>query len=212
MSLFLDTAVRDEAAALLRTGAFAGVSTNPTLLRRANLARADVPDLLHHLVSAGAGLVFLQATGGDATALTRDGRDLAALGDRVVVKVPCTSAGLEAAAALRSDGVPVLLTAVYTAAQALLAHSVGATRIAPYVGRMTDAGRDGVAETLTMQRICAGSGVTVLAASLRSLRDVAVLAAAGVPAFTLSPALARRLVDEELTVAAAEEFERTAAG
>jgi TalC/MipB family fructose-6-phosphate aldolase len=212
MNVFVDTAVRDDAAALLRSGVFAGVTTNPTLLRRAGLSRADIPDLHRDLLAAGAGTVFLQATGPDAVALATDGRDLAALGDSVVVKVPCTSAGLEAATALRRDGVPVLLTAVYSAAQALLAQQVGAAWIAPYVGRMTDAGRDGIAETLAIQQICARSGVTVLAASLRSLADVATLAANGVGAFALAPGLARRLVDDDLSVAAAVEFERAARG
>jgi transaldolase len=75
---------------------------------------------------------------------------------------------------------------------------------------MTDAGRDGLAETARCHAM-AGS-TKVLAASLRSADAVAELAAAGVRTFTVSPATASDLLADDLTEAAAEAFERASRG
>ena len=70
---------------------------------------------------------------------------------RVTVKVPVTAAGTAAAAELVQRGVRVCLTACYGREQALVAASVGAEYLAPYLGRMDDAGKDGMEECRAMQ-------------------------------------------------------------
>ena len=65
---------------------------------------------------------------------------------RIVVKAPTTVEGTAAAAKLRDEGVRITMTAVYSAAQALVASALGADYAAPYLGRMNDAGRDGFGE------------------------------------------------------------------
>jgi len=211
MSLYVDSADRAEVLDLLACGAVAGVTTNPILLSRAGLGPGGIAAFVEDALAAGAGRVFVQAIGLDAHALAASGRRAAAIDGRVVVKVPCTSPGVTAARSLVDLGVPVLLTAVFHPAQALLAAAVGATWVAPYVGRISDAGRDGVAQVDLMQRALAGSDVRVLAASIRSLDDAAALAAAAVTDFALNPALCRKLLDDELSVAAALTFEEASA-
>ncbi|MBN8883272.1 MAG: hypothetical protein J0H73_13275, partial [Salana multivorans] len=136
------------------------------------------------------------------------------LGADVVVKLPATTPGLTAARRLTGRGVPVLVTAVYHASQAVLADAAGASGIAPYVGRMDDLGLDGVAQTRMLHEALAasGRGCRVLAASVRTLDQVAELSAAGVGDLTLSVALCDALLDQEHSVAAAARFERDAAG
>ncbi len=210
MALYVDSADREAAGPLLSTGLFAGVTTNPTLLARAGLTQADLPDVRAWAVGEGARTLFAQTRGTTVEAIVSNGRELAALGDDVVVKVPATRAGLTAARLLGDAGTPVLITAVHHPAQGLAARAAGARFIAPYVGRMTDQGRDGVAAAIAVHQVLAGSGVRVLVASLRSLDDVATLAAAGVPDFALNPALAGALLADELTDAAAADFEAVA--
>ena len=53
--------------------------------------------------------------------------------------------------------------------------------------------------------------VRLLVASVRSAADVAALAAEGCNTFTISPAVAHQLLNDPLTIAAAEEFEKHAA-
>ncbi|WP_405150078.1 hypothetical protein OG589_16610 [Sphaerisporangium sp. NBC_01403] len=234
MTLYVDSAERSAVEPLLATGLFAGVTTNPALLARAGLTQADLPAVFAWATGAGARQVFMQTLGTTAGEIVTAGRRIRGLGPEAVVKIPATREGLTAARVLADEDVPVLVTAVHHATQALLADAAGARFIAPYVGRMTDQGHDGVAETILMHRILSeprtreltgpgtrevpepgtlsGPGTRVLAASLRSREDVAALAAAGVPDFALSAPLCEALLADEPTVAAADQFEAIAAG
>ena len=158
--------------------------------------------------------LHLQAWGADAASLEACGVTLAALAPGLItVKLPIHEAGLGAARALITQGIPVTFTACYDAAQVLLAAALQADYIAPYLGRINDQGRDGHAELLTMQEAlrAIGSSTRLLVASLRSPADLARLAAGGCDTFTISPAIASALVANPHTAAAAEQFERDAA-
>jgi transaldolase len=109
------------------------------------------------------------------------------------------------------DGAEVLLTVIYHPVQALMARDCGIQGVAPYVGRMTDAGRNGVESVIAMQQAIGTEPTRILAASLRSADDIARLAAAGVPDFTLGGPLAQAVLADELTTAAVEEFEAATA-
>lgn len=211
MHLYLDCADRVALEPLLATGLFRGVTTNPLILRRAGVRLAEVPALVEWLVEHGCEQVFVQTTTGTADEMTAEGHRLRALTDRMVVKVPATATGLTATARLTRDGVPVLVTAVYHARQVIAAAAAGAGWVAPYVGRMTEQGRDGHGQVEQMQRILAGSGTGVLAASIRSADDVRRLALAGAEAVTLGTAEAHDLLADPLTDAAVAEFDRAVA-
>lgn len=209
MKFYLDTADRPEAEALLATGLFSGLTTNPTLLARAGIRHSEIPQTIRWARAAGAGTVFVQAWGTTAGQLRDSGLWIHAQDPETVVKVPATEAGLTATAALVSEGIRVLVTAVYTRSQALPAMAAGADYIAPYLGRMLDAGLDGLAEIAAIQRSIdsSGSPLKVLVASLRTPGQAAALAAAGVTEFTLSPAVWHSFFDVPLTQAAVKQFE-----
>jgi transaldolase len=208
--LYLDSADRAEAEPLLRTGLFHGLTTNPTLLARSGVRTVELPELHAWATEAGAREVFLQSWGAGAAELVRHGAELRARGENVVVKAPATGPGVEAVARLAAEGCPTLLTAFYSAPQSLLAAAAGARYVAPYVGRMDDAGRDGIAETIAMSRALRATAAPteILTASLRAPSALVHLAAEGVRCFTLSPALVARLLSDPLTERAAAEFER----
>lgn len=207
MRYYLDSADRAAVCTLLDLGVFSGVTTNPTLMAKAGLHYDELPAFYAALVEAGAGEVFVQAAGTTADAIEEHGRLLAAIGDRAVVKVAATPAGLQASTRLARSGIPVLVTAVYTVAQAVAASRVPAAYIAPYVGRLADAGRDGVAIVTAMQAALRGSATQVLAASIRSVDVVDALAVVGVDTVSVSPDLAGAMLSEPATLAAAEAFE-----
>jgi transaldolase len=209
---FLDTADTEEWEALMPTGIFHGVTTNPTLLQRAG--EACTIGNIHRLAAEALTLgdeFMCQAWGDDLYAcgmqLTAPARD------RITVKVPVTGAGVEAASRLIQSGCRVCLTACYNHRQALLAASVGAEYLAPYLGRMSDAGKDGTSECLSMNEIVKGMGSStrILVASIRDAQTLADLAAGGMDTFTFSPAVARELFVEALTDEAAAVFEADAA-
>lgn len=209
--LLLDTADSKAWREWLPTGLFHGVTTNPTLLAAAGIpcALPDLRRLADTAFALGTGEVQMQTFGRSAEALEANGRAIAAIDHRIVVKVPITREGAIAAARLKADGIRITMTAVYASHQALSAAALGADYAAPYLGRMNDAGRDGAGEIAAMQAMVrsAGSAMRILVASLRSAEDLARLAALGLDTFTFSPKVAAALFADPLTTAAAEAFE-----
>jgi transaldolase len=213
--LFLDTADTKEWDELLPTGIFHGVTTNPILLER-----AGQPCTIENLnVMAAKALqmtdeFMCQSWGSTVEELVQCGMKLSQPArDRIVVKVPVTMEGVQAATKLIQAGVRVCLTACYHHKQAMIAASVGAEYIAPYLGRMTEAGKDGAEECLKMQEVAEGmnSEVRILVASIRDAQTMIDLAADGMETFTFAPSVARELFVEPLTAAAAKDFEDAAA-
>jgi TalC/MipB family fructose-6-phosphate aldolase len=209
LRLYLDTADRAAAEDLLSTGLFTGLTTNPTVLQRSGLGVGDAPDIYEWAVAAGAKEVFFQAWGEDAATLVERGEELRSLGDEVVVKVVASRAGSAACAQLSARGVPTLLTAVYAPGQAIVAAAAGASYIAPYLGRLNDAGRDGIAEVTAMNEVLRATGSTtkILLASIRDVQSVVTLARRGVDCFTMGPEVAEGFFAERLTAAAVQDFE-----
>lgn len=205
--LYVDSADADRVSRLLEAGLVHGVTTNPTILERAGRRAAEIPGLYARWASEGAREIFFQTWGGDTSAFLRNAGGIRALGDRVAVKVPASAAGFAAASALVRDGATVLVTAVYSVAQALACASIGVQYIAPYLGRLRDAGIDGDALIPEMQAVCAGSGTNVLAASLRSASDITALRLAGVPYFTAAPDVIDEVLFHEASDGSATEFD-----
>ena len=214
LRLFLDSADPADWRQWLPTGLFHGVTTNPTLLKRAGQPcdLSSLRALSQEALSLGVRELHLQAWGSDLLSCGRALADLAP--GRIWIKLPITRAGVEAASGLQADDLPITFTACYEPAQVLPAVALGADYIAPYLGRISDLGRDGHAELIRMQRAvdALGSPLRLLVASLRSTDDLARLAAEGLKTFTISAAIAEQLFAVEATEAAALQFELDAAG
>ena len=197
MKFFLDTADTTDWEELLKTGIFHGVTTNPTLLERAG-EKCTIENL-HQMASTALQMTdefMCQAWGSTAEDMYQCGMALSQPArDQIVIKVPVTQTGVQAASMLIQAGCRVCLTACYNHKQALIASSVGAEYLAPYLGRMTDAGKDGVNECLKMQQISEGlkSHTRILVASIREPQTMVDLAAQGMETFTFSPDVARQL-------------------
>lgn len=205
--LYVDSADVDRVSRLLAAGVVHGVTTNPTILERGGRTAGEIPELYARWESEGAAEIFFQTWGGDTASFLRNAERIRELGPRVAVKVPATAAGFAAASALVTDGATVLVTAVYSVAQALACASIGAQYIAPYLGRMRDAGIDGDTVIARMQEVCEGSGSNVLAASLRTADDIVGLRLAGVPYFTAAPDVIEQALFHEVSDSSAAEFD-----
>ncbi|KAF5837225.1 hypothetical protein DUNSADRAFT_4680 [Dunaliella salina] len=122
--------------------------------------------------------------------------------------------GIQTAALLREKGVRTTITGVYYPHQVLVAQSVGASYVAPYLGRMGDVfGREeGFNKVIEMQRMIDGcdSGMRSLVASIRSTEDLVKMTAKGCNTYTFSPDVAAGLFDSPLTLRATGQFEADA--
>ncbi len=214
LRFLLDTADSGEWAKWLPLGCFHGVTTNPTLLKAADVpcTLPAIADLLRKAFDLGAHEAHAQTWGRTRDVYVEHGRALAAIDPKVVVKVPATIEGAAAAATLRDQGVRITMTAVYSAAQTLIASALGAEYAAPYLGRMNDAGHDGFAEIAGMARTTRahGSSMRILVASLRDTGDIVRLAADGLDTFTFNPKLVPGFFSDKDAAAAVEAFETAA--
>jgi transaldolase len=213
--LYLDSAKRSELDDWLATGLFYGVTTNPVVLAQAGIP-CQLPaltDFVHHVLEHGIHEVHLQTWGATADLMVDHGRALAAINHRVVVKVPITRTGVAAVRRLRSRDIATTLTALFAPHQALTAAVVGVEYAAPYLGRISDGGRDGHAQVIEMQTILSrlDSSTRLLVASIRSANDIGRLAQAGLDTYTFSAAVAAELFADGETLDAAAAFEAIAA-
>ncbi|MEM8504456.1 MAG: transaldolase family protein [Cyanobacteria bacterium P01_D01_bin.1] len=214
LRLYLDTADTTAWQKWLPTGMFYGVTCNPLLLERAGVEcePAALRSLAEQAFDLGMQEVHLQAWGGSVPELLNIGNLLSSFDKRIVVKLPATESGTMAAKMLIRAGIPVTLTAVYSIHQVLIAAAIGASYVAPYLGRIDDGGRDGFAEVATMQQVLKGvkSTTRVLTASIRNAEDIPDLAERGVDTFTFSVAIAQAFFDVPETIQATADFEKAA--
>ena len=217
LQLLLDSADPKVWEEWFPSGLFTGITTNPTLLRHAGIPCTvrRLADLAARAEQLGVKMLHLQSWGSDSHEFTDVGLELARLSTeklRIYIKLPVTRAGSEAATHLITSGLSVTFTACFEIEQILIAASLGAAYIAPYLGRINDQGRDGHAELVAMQACLDGMGSScrLLAASLRNRRDLSRLAAQGLNTFTISATLASELFNVPATIAASKTFEQDA--
>ena len=210
MKFFVDSADQQAVVGLLEAGLVSGVTSNPMILDRAGLDQTAIPRLLEAYLEAGAEEVLFQSWGREKRNLIETGRYINALDARTTVKVPATREGFEAAKVLVGEGVPVLLTAVHTVTQALVAASMGVKYITPFIGRLNESGFDGLRIAEQIAALTAGTGLKVLIGSVRSARDVHQIALTGHDFFTAGPAVIEDLIASRETDEIAEIFEALA--
>ena len=208
--LYLDSADLAELQACLPHPVIHGVTTNPTLMRRAGMSREGLPRLLHAALKLGARQVQAQVHSADVDGILADARQLLREFDagQLVIKIPATREGFQAGAELGATGVPVTYTAVYAPEQAHFAAQLGAAYAAPYLGRLDDTGIDGLALIARMQALIVNSGAAtrLLVASVRSRAAYLALLELGVGAITIPPRLFAELIDHAATLDAERGF------
>lgn len=218
MRLYLDTADLTACRRWLPSGLFYGVTTNPLILQRDGVpcTLEALGRLVRELLEMGAQEVQAQPWG-TAEGKREGARALCELGERVVPKLGLTPEGAALCHELRSQDPArkVTLTGVYAPHQALVALAAGASYLAPYFGRMNEAGRDALSDVTRMHAIVrqgapGGQRTEVLVASLRNVTELSLLAERGLSHFTFSPAIAGALFREGLTERALADFERAA--
>ena len=141
MKLFADTGNLKELEALASLGILDGVTTNPSLMAKES---GDPRQILKQICALVKGPVSAEVVATDAAGMIREGRDLAAIDEHIVVKVPFTKDGVKACKTLASEGLRVNVTLIFSATQAWLAAKVGAAYVSPFVGRLDDVGTTGM--------------------------------------------------------------------
>jgi len=205
MQLFLDTAELEEVRTGVQLwGVVSGVTTNPTLIAKAGQDHETQVKRICEIV----GNVSAECVSEKKDDLIVEGRRIAAWHENVIVKVPMTWDGLGAAKVLAGEGVRINVTLCFSVNQALLAASVGAYIVSPFVGRLDDINQDGI--QLISDIVAAyreqSIATKVLSASLRNPIHVQDSALAGADIATMPFKVMESMVKHPLTDQGVERF------
>ena len=210
MKFFLDTADLAEIEEAASCGVLAGVTTNPTLYARTGGKLADFHNHIKRICEIVDGPVSAESVAMTRDEMIRDGRELAALADNVVVKLPTMIEGLAATKQLAAEGIPVNMTLCFTVPQAIMAARAGARYISPFVGRFDDISENGLAQledvVAAVNNYDFGHDVEIIAASVRSANHVAQAALMGADIATVPFAALKKCVQHPLTDRGLEAF------
>jgi len=205
MAILLDSASLDDAAAAAGLGFVSGITTNPALMARET--KEPLAHLARLLEAFPDGPICYQPTLSTPEVMEEQARAAAALAPgRVVAKLPATLEAITLATALGADGIDSALTAVYSPAQALLAHEAGCMWVIPYVDRAArhSAGAVVLEQAALLERL--DSATRILAASLKTAPQVVEAILDGAHDVTAPLDVIRALPAHPLTESAVREF------
>jgi transaldolase len=206
MRIFLDTANIQHIRHGAQMGVLSGVTTNPTLMAKEK--GVTYRERVVEICDAVRGPVSAECTARDLDGLVAEARDIASWHEHVIVKIPIDAVGLQATSVLAREGIKINMTLIFSANQALLAATAGATYVSPFVGRIDDAGQDGMEVVRESVEIFDRYHLPaqVLAASLRHPRHVVEAALAGAPIATIPYAVLELMLKHPLTDVGIERF------
>ena len=205
MKIFIDSGNIKEIEGLMPLGIIDGITTNPSLLAK---EPGDYRENLKTICRIVQGPTSAEVVALDAEGMIREGRELAALDEHIVVKVPFTREGVKACKALSSEGKRVNVTLIFSAAQALLAAKVGATYVSPFVGRLDDIASSGMGLISEIVQIFENYQFTteILVASTRGPMHIVEAARLGADICTCPAAVIEALFKHPLTDIGLEKF------
>ena len=145
MKFFIDTANLNEIKEAQDLGVLDGVTTNPSLMAKEGITGKD--NIINHykaICEIVDGDVSAEVISTDFEGMVREGEELAALNEQIVVKIPMTKEGVKACRYFTEKGIRTNVTLVFSVGQALLAAKAGATYVSPFLGRLDDISTDGL--------------------------------------------------------------------
>ena len=170
MKFFIDTANLNEIKEAYDLGVLDGVTTNPSLMAKEGIKGLEnirahykaICDIVDNNVSA-------EVIATDFDEIISEGKELAKIDDKIVVKVPMIKDGVKAIKKFASEGIRTNCTLVFSAGQAILAAKAGAGYVSPFIGRLDDVSQDGL-ELIAQMRLIFDNyafETEILAASVR---------------------------------------------
>ncbi len=206
MKFFVDTADLDEIREANDMGVLDGVTTNPSLMKKAG--GVDFHEHIYQICEIVDGDVSAEVTATDFDGIMEQAHTLAKIHDNVVVKVPLILEGIKAIKALRAEGIRVNCTLCFSPTQALIAAKAGAAYISPFMGRVDDIASDGLELVRQIVQIYHNYGfeTEVLAASIRHPMHVVECAMMGADVATMPFKVIKQLLNHPLTDIGLENF------
>lgn len=209
MKFFIDTANLDEIKEAQDLGVLDGVTTNPSLMAKEGITGESnilghykaICDIVDDNVSA-------EVIATDFDKMVVEGKNLAKIDDKIVVKIPMIKDGVKAISALSAEGIRTNCTLIFNAGQAILAAKAGASYVSPFLGRLDDVCSDGLALIEQLVQIYDNYAfeTEILAASIRHNMHLIQCAEAGADVATCPLKVITGLLNHPLTDRGLEQF------
>ncbi len=209
MKFFIDTANLNEIKEAYDLGVLDGVTTNPSLMAKEGIGGKEkimahykaICNIVDNNVSA-------EVIATDFEGMMREGRELAKIDDKIVVKIPMIKDGVKAIKKFTSEGIRTNCTLVFSPGQALLTAKAGASYVSPFIGRLDDISQDGLDLIAQIRLIYDnyGYGTEILAASVRHTIHLIKCAEIGADVATCPLNVIMALLKHPLTDSGLEKF------
>ena len=145
MKFFIDTANLDQIREAQDLGILDGVTTNPSLMAKEGISGKEAINKHYvDICNISDGDVSAEVLSTTYEEMIKEGDELAALHERIVVKIPMIKDGIKALKYFSDKGIKTNCTLIFSAGQALLAAKAGATYVSPFLGRLDDISVDGL--------------------------------------------------------------------
>jgi transaldolase len=198
MKIFLDTANIESIKKYNEMGLVDGITTNPTLLSK---EKGNPAEIMRQIVKIIKGPVSLEVVGTTTGEMIEEAHRLKKYGQNVVVKIPMIPDGLKAVKKLKEEGIETNVTLIFSANQAILAAKAGAAYVSPFIGRLDDAGQEGMQVIREIVQIFKNYqfDTNVLVASVRHPLHVIEAGKIGAHVVTLPPDTLGKMLAHPLT-------------
>ena len=206
MKLFLDTAIVSDIEERYDTGLIAGITTNPTLIKKSG---RDPWKVYRDIIEIGVDDLSIEVMGDNSKELVRNAMPVQEnYGNVATIKLPCTVEGLKACKYLTNLSLRVNMTLVFSVSQAILCGLAGAHYVSPFVGRMDDNSLDGMKLINDISNVFKKQFVNtmILAASVRDAQSVGVAFGLGADICTVPPKVFDNMAKHVLTDKGLEQF------
>jgi transaldolase len=206
MQWFLDSANIEEIKDLVSKGIISGVTTNPTLIAKEG---RGMREQLIAIRSVFDGVLNAEVTQIKRAGMLTEIDMLEQLKLDLTIKLPGTTEGLQLAEELSDKQISTNITLIFNLAQAVIAAEAGATYISPFVGRLDDAGRDGIGFIKILREVFDRNHYTtkILAASLRTPQKVYDAIAAGADVVTVPHSVYDQVFNDPQLLEGLKKFE-----
>jgi len=202
MKFFIDTANLDQIKEAQDLGILDGVTTNPSLMAKEGITgEANVTAHYKAICDIVDDNVSAEVIATTYDEIIAEGKALATLNPKIVVKVPMIKDGIKAIKYFTDNGIKTNCTLIFSAGQALLAAKAGATYVSPFLGRLDDISTDGLALIEDIRLIFDNYGypTQILAASIRGPLHIVACAKLGADVITAPLSAITALLKHPLT-------------
>ncbi len=205
MKFFIDTANINQIKEAEAMGILDGVTTNPSLIAKENGNRDEILAEIAKIVN---GPISGEVLALDFEGMIKEAKELAAIHENIVVKIPLIKEGIKAVKTLTEMGIKTNVTLCFSASQAILAAKAGATFISPFVGRLDDISQVGMDLVGQIAQIYDnyGSETEIIVASVRNPLHIVEAGLIGADIVTVPFNVIEQLFKHPLTDLGIEKF------